>query len=161
MSKTIEKAIEIYEELWQLRDHNRDDWGKIDTLEKQVDALWQAAIKPYEALFGRHAAALGTLVGPGWWEPLLEMLDDMSKIPNFVGNFQIAQIKEKFGGLRCYLTRTNDDRTPELDEAFAAALKLGQKAEQLCDTRCERCGEPGETRGGGWIKTACDRHAKH
>lgn len=159
VSKTIEKAIQVYEELWQLRDHDKRDWSKIDALEKQVSELWQAASKPYHALFGRQAAAMGTFVGPGWWEPLLAMLEDMTKIPDFVGNFEIVQIKEKFGGLRCYFSRISDEQTPEKEAASIAARALVHRAEALCEVRCERCGDPGETRTGGWVKTACARHA--
>lgn len=57
-----------------------------------------------------------------------------------------SQVKEKFGGLRFYLTCGTD----EMYEAI-------RKAEEEADRTCERCGMPGESRGGGWIKTLCNR----
>lgn len=56
-----------------------------------------------------------------------------------------AQVKEKFGGLRFYMTHYTDEMSALIREAE-------QKAEQTCEV----CGVVGESRGGGWIKTLCD-----
>ena len=56
-----------------------------------------------------------------------------------------AQVKEKFGGLRFYMTLYNED----LERDIAEAEKLASKT-------CESCGAPGKSRNGGWIKTLCD-----
>ena len=61
---------------------------------------------------------------------------------------RVAQIKEKFGGLRFYVYN-------ELSESMQLAV---DDAEELSYTICEECGEPGERRSGGWVKTLCDKH---
>lgn len=56
------------------------------------------------------------------------------------------QVKEKFGGLRFYMTW----ETEEID-------KLISKAEDESHKICESCGEPGKARSGSWIRTLCDK----
>ena len=56
-----------------------------------------------------------------------------------------SQVKEKYGGLRFYMTC-------DTDEIF----NLIEKAEALSLKTCEECGQPGEEKGGGWIHTLCD-----
>lgn len=55
------------------------------------------------------------------------------------------QVKEKFGTLRFYMTAGND-------EAWA----LINAVESISRITCERCGDYGTLRKGGWIKTLCD-----
>ena len=56
-----------------------------------------------------------------------------------------AQVKEKYGGLRFYMTCDTDEISNLVEEAEALSLKT-----------CEECGKPGEKRSGGWIHTHCD-----
>jgi len=60
---------------------------------------------------------------------------------------RIAQIKEKFGGLRFYVHG-------DLPDA------LRQKIRHVVDVKsfevCETCGKPGVLREGGWYRTLCD-----
>jgi hypothetical protein len=56
-----------------------------------------------------------------------------------------AQVKEKFGGLRFYMTSGTDEIFDLIEEAEALSCKT-----------CEECGKPGEERPGGWIHTHCD-----
>jgi len=58
-----------------------------------------------------------------------------------------AQVKEKFGGLRFYM----EGETKEMSDLIS-------KAEEASFKTCEVCGEPGEPKRGGWIKTLCDEH---
>ena len=59
----------------------------------------------------------------------------------------VDQVKEKFGGLRFYYHGGNDviDGMVRMAESWAACT-------------CETCGESGTIRGGGWIRTLCDKH---
>lgn len=59
----------------------------------------------------------------------------------------IVQVKEKFGTLRFYV----DGGTSEMRNYI-------EFAEAMSGRTCEVCGSPGERRGGGWIRTLCDRH---
>jgi hypothetical protein len=61
----------------------------------------------------------------------------------------IAQIKEKFGGLRFYV----DGGSDKLHAAIEAA-------ERKSLTICEKCGNPGEPAGLDWIKTLCTKCRK-
>lgn len=58
-----------------------------------------------------------------------------------------AQIKEKFGTLRFYVSGGDE-----------ATLGMIQMAEAMSARTCEQCGAPGHTGGRGWIRTLCDRH---
>ena len=60
----------------------------------------------------------------------------------------IAQIKEKFGGLRYYADG-------DVDEQMDGMIDF---AESLSYTICEECGAPGKLRSGGWVRTLCDKH---
>lgn len=122
-------------------------------------------------------------VGVGWSIILLNLCRYIDWLAYTYGiKLKVAQVKEKFGGLRFYTNgfdidpeylRVNEDgsytriknqgsilKTPDTDfnimqhvgEAYGAI----QLAEYLCDVTCEQCGQPGSRRGGGWISTLCD-----
>lgn len=59
----------------------------------------------------------------------------------------IAQIKEKFGGLRFYYDGGDDE--------ISGMVRM---AESWAGHTCEECGNKGERRSGGWIRTLCDEH---
>jgi hypothetical protein len=61
----------------------------------------------------------------------------------------IEQIKEKFGGLRFYYSGG--------DDTIGGMVTM---AEVWAGRSCETCGNVGKSRGGGWIQTLCDEHAK-
>lgn len=60
-----------------------------------------------------------------------------------------TQVKEKFGGLRFYVTRANTE-----EESYLYFAEL------MSTHTCEVCGSPGKSQGKGWIRTLCDGHAK-
>lgn len=72
-------------------------------------------------------------------------LDPEAKNPFAPGNFSVQQVKEKFGTLRFYYDGG--------DEAFGGAVTM---AESLTHRVCEECGNRGELRQGGWLRTLCD-----
>ena len=57
----------------------------------------------------------------------------------------IDQVKEKFGGLRFYVTGG--------DETIEGMIRM---AESMSYKLCERCGNKGNLRSGDWIRTSCD-----
>lgn len=61
--------------------------------------------------------------------------------------FAVEQVKEKFGTLRFYC--------PGNDRIW----NLVRMAERLSAVTCEKCGEYGKVRGGGWTRTLCNKHA--
>jgi hypothetical protein len=70
-----------------------------------------------------------------------------NKQSEVVPQVTVAQIKEKFGGLRFYYTGG--------DEQIRGMVSM---AESWAAHSCETCGSPGKSREGGWIKTLCDEH---
>ena len=77
-------------------------------------------------------------------EEIMENGHDITLKVNWI---QIQQIKEKFGGLRFYYDG-GDDRISGMETM--AEIWAGQT--------CETCGNKGERRSGGWIRTLCNEH---
>lgn len=91
------------------------------------------------------------LPGPGWLALLEELIFDLDAMGV---KYDVAQIKEKFGTLRFYVDFTNQEQlTDDLYNKFMGRI---DRAEELSGKTCERCGDPGKMRSGGWIKTLCD-----
>ena len=88
------------------------------------------------------------------WDKLTKPLID--RLTNLNGH--ILQIKEKFGTLRFYYCWDHDALVS--DEVCDEFQKMVDKAEMESAKTCEICGEWGLTRGTGWYKTLCDKHAK-
>jgi hypothetical protein len=96
----------------------------------------------------------GFCVGEGWW-PIIESLCAniqshlkwKNRSSEVVPQVVVAQIKEKFGGLRFYYDGGDDD-----------IRGMVRMAEAWADHHCEKCGKPGYRRDGGWLKTLCDEH---
>jgi hypothetical protein len=85
-------------------------------------------------------------IGEGWYQLVKDCIAELIAIG---WNKEICQIKEKFGGLRFY--------TNEMPEG---GFEIISKYEALSIFTCEKCGQPGMMRRGGWIVTLCDEHAK-
>ena len=82
------------------------------------------------------------------------LLDMMEAIENGNGEWpehidypEFRQVKEKFGTLSAYIA--SGDRT---------IFEIIRFAQIMSATTCEVCGNIGEMRGGGWLKTLCDEH---
>ncbi len=99
----------------------------------------------------------GIGTGPGW-NPLLEDLcAKLHKLFTDAGLTgedypAVCQVKEKFGGLRFYMNAIPQSVQKQ-------AYDFITEAEERSMSTCEKCGAPGETRSGGWIKVLCDEHA--
>jgi len=80
-------------------------------------------------------------VGKGWYPLLFELDERLSEIDP---DYRIAQIKEKFGGLRYYIESKRYDEAQE----------IVNEIEDRSYTICETTGKPGRpTTKNGWIKT--------
>lgn len=78
---------------------------------------------------------------------------------------RVEQIKEKFGGLRFYISSVAHDGPEKfskeiLDDLDEAIYNLVGAAEKRSFTVCEECGAPGSLRQRSWLKTWCDACAK-
>ena len=70
---------------------------------------------------------------------------DFRSVPESIPQVTLDQIKEKFGTLRFYYTGG--------DDYISGMVSL---AESMTGVTCEGCGNPGKTRGGGWVHTYCE-----
>ena len=87
---------------------------------------------------------------PSTWdeERADEIMENMGrKITPKVDWVHIEQIKEKFGGLRFYYRGG--------DEQIHGMVRM---AELWAGNTCEKCGDKGKRRDGGWVRTLCDKH---
>jgi len=128
----------------------------------------------------------GLTCGSGWFNLIDKLCEDITKLIGDKDIKVIAvQVKEKFGGLRFYHYMENKlspfERLDNLIAKIMASHLLGRQyhkfykfrckffttrvekiddliseAESKSYTICETCGKPGETRGGGWVRTSCD-----
>jgi hypothetical protein len=109
--------------------------------------------KLYPNLFRTYPRS-GCDIRPGWEKilhTLCSLLENYIKeLPNEIReHIQVAQVKEKFGTLRFYMTQ----ETPYISGAIAIV-------EMMTGSICETCGKPGQRRGSGWILTLCNKHHK-
>jgi len=85
-------------------------------------------------------------VGLGWHGLVDQFYKDMDALGV---EYQVDQIKEKFGCLRIYITTTGVD--------FKTAYSIVQEVEEASSKICENCGSPGTIRDDmSWILTLCD-----
>jgi hypothetical protein len=90
----------------------------------------------------------GVAVGPAWAQIVLDADAALAKIDP---DYEIHQVKEKYGGLRYYCS------LDDLDEAIA----IIRAAERRAEHTCEHCGIEGDMVTGdrvgqsGWYKTLC------
>ena len=119
-----------------------EDFEKYDAFEKHMTERFP---KMFSEPYGGFAC------GEGWW-PILEEL--CSSIQHHIDwrkgacqQVTVAQIKEKFGGLRFYYDGG--------DEQIRGMVSM---AESWAAHSCEECGAPGTSGGKGWIKTLCPQH---
>jgi hypothetical protein len=85
-------------------------------------------------------------VDNGWLGILQRLIVDLIELG---WDKQICQVKEKFGGLRFYTNGVSED--------VYSRIRLAEDASYIT---CEKCGELGELRGGGWMATLCDEHSE-
>jgi hypothetical protein len=96
-----------------------------------------------------HAMSLfGIEYSDGWFELTWDLCEKLEPLCAAFGKDapHCVQAKEKFGGLRFYMSGETDEMS-----------KLIRKAEELSCITCEFCGAPGKSRNGGWILTLCDK----
>ena len=91
-----------------------------------------------------HAALCG--VGAGWHGIIDRLVSDLFTLG---WDGMLADVKEKFGGLRFYIGEESLEMSARIDEAESESFQT-----------CEECGAPGKARTGSWVKTLCDTHAE-
>lgn len=94
-------------------------------------------LKRIPAEWGAHIA-----VGKGWHPIIVELNEQLAVLDP---EYEVHQVKQKFGGLRYYCSLL----TPE-------ATGLIRAAEDRACVTCERCGQAGSRQSSGWGKVLCD-----
>ena len=89
-------------------------------------------------------------VGPGWIHLIAQLNTDISYIDP---HYKIAQVKEKFGGLRYYVDLSIHQGQ---DTARHIIEVLINHAESQSFSICENCGQLGKLTNSSWRKTLCD-----
>ena len=90
----------------------------------------------------------GVDVGPGWYDIIIRLNE---QIASLVPDYEVHQIKEKFGGLRYYISSVSDDVSKRVYALIDAAEAESYRT-------CEECGEPGKRTESGWVRTLCNVH---
>ena len=85
----------------------------------------------------------GFACGNGWFDILLRLCQDIDKMDK-PENFEVMQVKEKFGSLRFYCRRTTIKVNKRIADAESESYSV-----------CEVCGNEGSYYSDGWIKTLC------
>lgn len=89
-------------------------------------------------------------VGKGWLPIVTTLHEQLLRLDP---EYQIHQVKEKFGGLRYYYGAS--ENVSEITRAVM--YQLVGYAEHLSYRTCETCGRPGQVRNDlGWVLTLCD-----
>jgi len=111
--------------------------------------------KWFEELKEKHPALLEGIgyasIGVGWSKLVSDLcfrIDEYQKqMPesHFEEPVMVAQIKEKFGGLRFYIYNADDYIRGMVDFAESISYSI-----------CEDCSQPGKPRRDGWVRTLCD-----
>ena len=85
-------------------------------------------------------------IGYGWYPLVSTLVDDL-----FAAGWDghLLQVKEKFGGLRFYIS--------EVREYLS---KIIFDAEQESVTICDECGGPGKLGGEAYFSTRCEKHKR-
>lgn len=94
--------------------------------------------------------AIGSIdVNAGWLPIVVDLHRSILRLDP--EDYQVTQIKEKFGGLRFYYSVNK--------EYSMAVAELVRTAEKTASETCEVCGAPGHLRTErAWLLTLCDRH---
>jgi hypothetical protein len=95
-------------------------------------------------------------VDQGWFPLIIEI--DKTISADFP-DYQICQIKEKFGGLRYYWEIPLDQREDLDYDKYQKIQDYVNQAEEKSLSICEKCGQPGQLdRSSGWLATRCEKH---
>jgi hypothetical protein len=93
-------------------------------------------------------------VDEGWYQIIVDCDNELTAIDP---NYKVLQIKEKFGGLRYYMSPSNDTTVEQRD----AMHEVVSKYEKVAARTCEATGKPGVLMKsiGGWLKTLDPQYA--
>jgi hypothetical protein len=111
----------------------------MNELQLQIEALKKKIVPRYVKSID---------IDEGWYQIVVDCDKELTEIDPY---YQIFQIKEKFGGLRYYMSPSGDITPEQIDAMWA----ITGKYEALSVTICEATGKPGVLMRSptGWFKT--------
>jgi hypothetical protein len=90
-------------------------------------------------------------IGPGWIPIIVELDKALAEI---TPNYELVQVKEKFGGLRYYIDAGDVNK-----DNYDAVYALIGSAEKTAAVTCDECGEAGSMiKTGSWYHISCGNH---
>lgn len=93
---------------------------------------------------------------PGW----ANLIDEINEyILEFDPNYEIRQIKEKFGGLRYYFSFSSNMKEISMAEISDKVLTLADKSYTICE-KCSSTENVENTADNYWLKTLCNKCRK-
>ena len=119
---------QLAKDFWFMCEDNK----RPDYLDRHNEAEWSKICFPMEW-------------GNGWLASFYNLCRQL--LVEVKSDFQWAQLKEKFGGARCYYSGTVTPYGEELIRQFEVDM----------ESVCEICGEPATLRTKGWWKALCDK----
>jgi len=127
------------------------DIEKQHLLKEEFPLLYRIMFTREEGVPFHCIQAFGLECGNGWFDLIYDLSAKLEALIAAMPSEQqercyAHQIKEKFGGLRVYLSTETD----EMDDLIS-------KAEDLSYKTCETCGEDGECNTEGWLITLCEK----
>jgi hypothetical protein len=96
----------------------------------------------------------GSWIGNGWMDLVVQLDEQVAQLdPDYV----IDQVKEKFGGLRYYISISEGVDQETCEKIWSIIHEVEDKSFDTCDM----CGQPGKrlnVNGSGYIATRCEQH---
>lgn len=116
-----------------------------EKLEMQLVTKYPKIFRDYKGDIHKTCLYFGLECGSGWYGLIDRLCKRITELDP-EGNCYAVQVKEKFGGLRFYISGGTDDIYDVLEAAEEESYKI-----------CEDCGEPGTAKSlNNWISTLCD-----
>jgi hypothetical protein len=117
---------------------------EIEKLKQEFNEFHQIRMQ-YAHLIAKRNCGIGWPFG---WNGIVRQIFELCEANKY--QIAVAQVKEKFGGLRFYYDVIGQ-RNEELDRKIASI-------ENQSDKTCDICGAGGIKGGKGWIVTRCEDH---
>ena len=116
--------------------------NKVNEIQLQIEALRDKFLPNYYKSID---------VDEGWYQLVIDCDRELTVIDP---NYQIAQVKQKFGGLRYYFQSSLSGERKAMDDVVT-------KYEAVAAVTCEATGNPGVLMKseGGWVKTLDPEYA--
>lgn len=137
-----------------------DDFDASDDPTPPINRL----IAAWPRLFKKGATRSPSDLPSGWLVLASELCRqlDAQLTDDDLAILMVAQVKEKFGGLRFHVSVDEESCTEDAERALIERVQsLIRPACEASEQTCQECGQPGATgHFGGYVLTVCPTHAR-